>query len=432
MNNKALASLAKRIRKGDEEAFNELYMQMWKPLFYIAYKYLDNEGQAMDAVQDTFLIVHTRISDLKEDIAFSAWMNQILIRECMAVLRKRKKMDIISIEGLQTELTEDREEFLPEDLLENKASCEAVLEAVSGLPVEQKNTILLYYFSDLSVKEIAEMTGSSPNAIMIKLSRARVAIKKKLEKLQFAGTPLFAVSAMPVLSRLFHNEAQQLCTDDVGAKIWDSIQLGITAGAAIGGTAATAAGSAAAVSTTAGGAVGASAGVGAGAVVQVSIGLVATILLGGGAWFYTKNQMPPTVASTNSSYMESQINETEILITQTSPPVVTMPADILERAVGAEDALLIRSWETPVEGSRNTELMAIVNRFQFNLVDYYGDYEQEKMYVLFSLEKDDQRLLLMEYYEARSTRWQVIYRQEDANSSVPSGQALQEWFEANS
>lgn len=182
MKNAEIARLVKRVKAGRDGAFDALFLEMWGTVYYLVRKQVRDSEDAADITQEVFVTVIKEIHTLKNNFAFNSWLYRIVLNACNTYLSGKKKADVVYLEELDHDLFENNKDFLPEELLSDVEASEAVLDMVSELPDEQRQAILLHYYSGLSAKEIADVMETTENAIHKKLSRARASIKTIVEE----------------------------------------------------------------------------------------------------------------------------------------------------------------------------------------------------------------------------------------------------------
>jgi len=157
---------------GQQEAFEQLVETEKSKLLGKAYSYVGSREDASDIVQETLLQAYKSIHQLKEPKYFSTWLFKILIRQCFAFLRQKKQTLIVETDLIQQQLTEQ----------EQTTTYEFVHEALSLLRKDYKTVLILFYFYDFTVQEIAYLLDKPINTIKIHLHRGRIQLKKKLEQ----------------------------------------------------------------------------------------------------------------------------------------------------------------------------------------------------------------------------------------------------------
>ena len=158
---------------GDEIAICHITM-MYKPrLLAKAYAYMKNKQDAEDIVQETFIKAFGALPQLKEPKYFATWLYKILIRESFFAMKKKKRTELLELEIMvQLQLLDQ----------ENSEDYSELHNAIESLKKDYQMAIVLHYFYDFKVFEIAEMLGKPNNTIKMHLHRGRKAIRLKLEE----------------------------------------------------------------------------------------------------------------------------------------------------------------------------------------------------------------------------------------------------------
>lgn len=163
-----MSQLVKDAMKGDADAFTQLMEQNMQSMYKTAWVYLKNDTDIADAIQDTILACFEKIDSLRNPKYFKTWLVRILINKCNDILRKRTcymEIETIQEEG-QLDSQFERCEW--KDLL----NC---------LEEKYSIVILMFYYDELSVKEIAKALGIKNNTVLTRLRRARLLLKKEFE-----------------------------------------------------------------------------------------------------------------------------------------------------------------------------------------------------------------------------------------------------------
>lgn len=246
---KYLFKLVKKAASGDQIAFQEIYNLKWREVHFIALGMMSDFTSAQDVAQETFIKVYNNIGTLKKPETFNTWLYSI-VRNTIADLHRYKKntmhygMD--DIDDYSQVLKEDSEEFLPQDFLERSESKKMLFEVVQSLDDDYRIVVLLFYYKQMSHKEIAEATGSTVSAVKVRLLRARKYMKAKIEKLMQKGVVLYSMPAVPILTIALRSMSEQLIGETVKAASWTQISTTLAASASGAVTVGTAAGTAAA------------------------------------------------------------------------------------------------------------------------------------------------------------------------------------------
>jgi len=161
--------------------FNEMYNQFGKMVYNVSLNYLQNLEEAEEATQDIFVKIHRKIEGFREQSSLKTWIYRITINHCMDVIKSKKRRIRVLFSRQNKE--DDRIEFNhPGVILEQKQAVSEILNQLNQLPPKQKGAILLKVIDGLSQKEIAEVLDLSEKAVESLLSRARVNMKKELNR----------------------------------------------------------------------------------------------------------------------------------------------------------------------------------------------------------------------------------------------------------
>lgn len=160
----------KKAQKGDKEAFDTIIMEIIDSLYRVAYGILENEEDASDAISNATLKAYEKIETLRQLEFFKTWITRILINECNVIIRKKQKVVYID------SYTENQNDTYTGN---NETSID-VKQAMNKIEKELKQIVILYYFDDLSVEEIANMLEIPKGTVKSRLSRARQALAKEL------------------------------------------------------------------------------------------------------------------------------------------------------------------------------------------------------------------------------------------------------------
>ncbi|MDR0853406.1 MAG: sigma-70 family RNA polymerase sigma factor [Clostridiales Family XIII bacterium] len=221
-----IVELARRAKKGDKGAFEELCLEKQQQIFFSAFTMLGNHHDAEDVAQETILSMFRNISRLKNPEAIEAWIYRIVRSRVSTLLAKRTKYrEEVNIddEDVHFDIAEENRDFLPEAFAEDKDASDRIYEIVRALPEKKREVIMMFYYDDLSYKEIAEITKSSIKTVSSNMSKARVMIKEKLNSENIAKAAVAASGgSSSVLGEILRQQANVHATPEMMAALQES------------------------------------------------------------------------------------------------------------------------------------------------------------------------------------------------------------------
>jgi len=168
--------LMERTALGDREAFATLVRRHQRSVLSIAYRFLADRAQAEDAAQEVFLRLWRAAGRYKPERAIEAYLRTLTVNHCLDLGRKPRLLS----------LTEREEPMGSEDPHRDLLASErraAVDRALQALAPSQRMAVILFHREALTVKEVARLLDISPKAVESLLSRARAALREKLNAL---------------------------------------------------------------------------------------------------------------------------------------------------------------------------------------------------------------------------------------------------------
>jgi RNA polymerase sigma-70 factor, ECF subfamily len=182
------SALVARARQGDIAAFTELVNKYSRKIFRLAKHITQNDEDAEDVLQETFLKAFGHLGDFQGQSKFYTWIVRIAVNESLMKLRKRKSDRTVPLdEPVDTgEDTVVREIAVWEDNPEKQYSQEELAkildEAVQSLRPAFRTVFVLRDIEELSTEETAESLGISIPAVKSRLLRARLQLREKLTR----------------------------------------------------------------------------------------------------------------------------------------------------------------------------------------------------------------------------------------------------------
>ena len=197
------SELIQRTLNGDETAFGFLVDKYKGAVHALAYRKIGDFHTAEETTQDTFLQAYQKLSTLKDWRHFPGWLYTIASRFCLMWHRKHR-LPMQSIDAVET----GHVDALAQDEYANARTRQTVHSALDELPESQRTVLTLHYLGGMTCKEIARFMGTSRGAILDRLYRARLQLKKELIPMMrqtlgaFQLPPTFTTQAMNRIDQL--------------------------------------------------------------------------------------------------------------------------------------------------------------------------------------------------------------------------------------
>lgn len=206
-----MEQLVMKAAEGDMKAFEEIYKETYKKVYFTCMAFLKNEQDAADVSQDIYITVIKGLPTLKDKSKFESWLGVITVNKCKDFLKKSKPV-LIEEEDLAEQITEENELLLPEEYVTNKAKRKILMDIMkNNLSDTLYQTVIMFYFQNMSAAEIAEIMDCPVGTITSRLCLARAKIKDAiLEYEKKSGDKLYSVALVPVLALLFKEEANAM------------------------------------------------------------------------------------------------------------------------------------------------------------------------------------------------------------------------------
>lgn len=204
-------ALIPRCLAGEEEARTALVLAVQNRIFYHCKKMLRNEDDALDATQEILIAMLTKLDSLKEPAAFWGWLSAMTANYCRNVLRRG---------GREVQIPEDEEgnslldtfetldaQTVPDKAMDSAESRQMIMELIDNLPEAQRLCVLMYYYDEMGVKDIAAALDTSEGTIKSRLNYARKAIKEGVDRYAAQGVKLYGLAPLPFLADLLKQDA---------------------------------------------------------------------------------------------------------------------------------------------------------------------------------------------------------------------------------
>ena len=206
-----LAEFVRKARAGDKDAFGVLYNKTYNQVFYTVKSMIKDDDAVSDILQDSYVKAFMHMDSFKGDDKFLPWIKQIAANTARDWLKKKKPMLFTDLNdddddmAFEEQIEDEREENIPEKLIEQKETIRIVREIVDSLPDDQRAVIGMYYYENKSVNDIASAMGASQSAIKSRLKYGRDKIKAKVEELESKGTKLYGLAPFTFWLLLIRN-----------------------------------------------------------------------------------------------------------------------------------------------------------------------------------------------------------------------------------
>lgn len=201
---------------GNKEAFEKLYKETERSVYFICLKLLGNEHNAKDVTQDTYMTALEKLSSLDDGANFTKWINGIAVNKCKMHFRNS------SAPSLEEQLEQggefaDDSGFIPDEYVSDEEKRRIIMNIIDTVLSDvQRRTVILYYYNGFNVSEIAELMDCPEGTVTYRLSAARAKIKEEILSYEEKHDDrLHAVAGIPILTRILRYEAEHTAVPDI-------------------------------------------------------------------------------------------------------------------------------------------------------------------------------------------------------------------------
>ena len=249
----SMSPVIRRCLSGDQQAQEELVLAAQNRVYYHCRKMLKHEEDALDATQEILISMLTRLDRLQDPEAFWGWLSAMTANHCRNVLTRGRREAQIPEDDEGNSLLDAfeslDEQTVPDKALDNDETRRMIVELVDQLPPPQRQCVLMFYYEEMSVKDIAAALETSEGTVKSRLNYARKAIKSGVDAYAAQGVKLY--SALPFLVYFLQRDAG---IGGLSASAAEALARSVLAGAAGTAAAGTAAAGAAGTVASSGGA----------------------------------------------------------------------------------------------------------------------------------------------------------------------------------
>ena len=177
-----IASLVERAKENDSDAFAELYVATYQKQYHFACNYLRDEYLAQDALQEAYILALKNISYLKDPSLFISWLNQITFRVCFNMQKKQKKhAEELTDYGPEYERSQRYQGSDPEEYIIRVDQKGFIIRQVLSLPFTESQIIILKYYNNMKLKDIAKLMDMSLSSVKRYLNSGRKKLSLLIE-----------------------------------------------------------------------------------------------------------------------------------------------------------------------------------------------------------------------------------------------------------
>lgn len=197
-----MSYLVQKARENDQEALAEIYKISSPAVYKTIWVLIKDEDTVYDILQDTYVKAFTRLDQLQNPDKLIPWLKMIANNLAKDWLKKLKPVFFTDIYGgeeledipFEESIEDVRSELNPEMAMDQQEAKRLVMEILDHLPEDQRVVIGMFYYEEMSVKDIAQTLGVSENTVKSRLSYGRRKIKEQVLDLEKRGTKLYSVA----------------------------------------------------------------------------------------------------------------------------------------------------------------------------------------------------------------------------------------------
>lgn len=197
MNKSELIRTVENAQDGSKKAFEALYGEYYDKLYFFVLKNVGRKDVAEDITQESFLKAMEGIHTLENPENFGTWLHSIAFHKCKDIFRKEKRSAYFDsdeeMEAVMENVSLNEPVMVPEDYATNKERAKELKQLIDELKPDMKSAVILYYYDNMSVADVAKTLGMNENSAKQKLFQARKKLKAKIEKMAGSGAVMCAV-----------------------------------------------------------------------------------------------------------------------------------------------------------------------------------------------------------------------------------------------
>ena len=216
---KTIKELVLSAKNGNKKAFDKLYKLTSNDVWFTCVSLLKDEENAKDIMQETYITAFLKLDTLKDEEKFCGWLTAIATNKSKNKLKGKVEYQIDD-EVLIVE-TETDELMLPEEYITKAEKRKVLLQIMEDtLSFNQYQTVLMFYFDEMSISEIAQGLEISEGTVKSRLNSSRAKMKTAIEDYEKkSGDKLHGVVVVPFFTTIFKEEAKSLAVPNITIKL---------------------------------------------------------------------------------------------------------------------------------------------------------------------------------------------------------------------
>ena len=216
---KKIKELVSSAKSGNKKSFDKLYELTSNDVWFTCVSLLKDEENAKDIMQETYITAFLKLDTLNDEQKFCGWITSIAVNKCKNKLKGKVEYQIDD-EVLITEAETD-ELMLPEEYITKAEKRKVLLQIMEDtLSFNQYQTVLMFYFDEMSISEIAQGLEISEGTVKSRLNSSRAKMKTAIEDYENkSGDKLHGVVVVPFFTTIFKEEAKSLAVPNITIKL---------------------------------------------------------------------------------------------------------------------------------------------------------------------------------------------------------------------
>ena len=216
---KTIKELVLSAKNGNKKAFDKLYKLTSNDVWFTCVSLLKDEENAKDIMQETYITAFLKLDTLKDEEKFCGWLTAIATNKSKNKLKGKVEYQID--DEVLIAKTETDELMLPEEYINKAEKRKVLLQIIEDtLSFNQYQVVLMFYFNELSIAEIAQALKISEGTVKSRLNSSRAKMKTAIEDYENkSGDKLHGVVVVPFFTTIFKEEAKSLAVPNITIKL---------------------------------------------------------------------------------------------------------------------------------------------------------------------------------------------------------------------